>query len=180
MTLEERIEQAFEHRRRPAEVVDIAEYRQFDSDVEEALWFVGRDWREITWEDWQRHTAAITYFSRDSFAYYLPSVLILSAQNPTEVLDPAQSLIWDLDRSPIVGGWNENFERRFLGLRSEEYDLIKEWLVLLCEYKPYKSYGSAASGPGDTFGRAYDTVDLLKKETERRHLVPSPGRKETG
>ena len=61
----------------------------------------------------------------------------------------------------------EDFSSRFLALTLEELNVLKEWLLQVCEYIPYKSYGLAASGPGDTFGRAFDTVDLLCKEVER-------------
>jgi hypothetical protein len=166
-----KIEKVFASRRMPAEVVEPASLLQLDSDVEEALWFAGHDWHDITWKDWKEHSAAIIFFSRDAFAYYLPSLLLLSLQNPRELLESAQTLIWELDRSPSTEGWNDHFTRRFLGLRSEEYDVLKEWLLQMCEYAPYRGYGLAASGPGDTFGRAYDTVDLLQKETERRHLA---------
>jgi len=82
-------------------------------------------------------------------------------------MSPAQSLmlIWWLDRLQALGGWN--YPKHFLGLRPKEYDLIKEWLLQLCEYASYRGFGDAVSGPGDTFGRAYDTVDLLQKEAER-------------
>jgi hypothetical protein len=170
MILKEKIERVFAHRRMPTAVVDMVGRFQIDSDVEETLWFAGRCWRDVTWKDWQEHTAAITFFSQNAFAYYLPSILILSIQNPMELLDPAESLIWELDRSPCKESWDDHFIKRFQELRSEEYEVIKEWLLQICEYTPYKGWGNAASGPGDTFGRAYDTIDLLQKEVERRRL----------
>jgi hypothetical protein len=80
----------------------------------------------------------------------------------------AYSLITELDRSPDPEGWTEGLVSRFLALTPEELYVLKEWLLQICEYVPYKGWGIAASGPGDTFGRAYDTVDLLQKEAERR------------
>ena len=171
MNLDEKIERGFGDRPKPAQVRLGDEVLQLDSDVEEALWFSGRDWHELTWRDWQEHSNAIFFFDPEAFAYYLPSVLLLSAENPTESLTAADSLIGQLDRSPSVEGWHESFVSRFLALRSEELDALKEWLLQVCEYVPYKRWGIAASGPGDTFGRAYDTVDLLQKEVERKHLA---------
>jgi len=166
-----RVQEAFAHRSPPARAVDLEGRYQIDSDVEEGLWFNGRDWHDITWKDWQEHFNAITYFSNEAFAYYLPSVLLLSLENPNEILDAAQSLLLELDRSPSTEGWNESFARRLFGLRSQEYELIKEWLLQMCEYAPYRRRGVAGSGPGDAFGRAFETVDLLQKESARWMLL---------
>lgn len=166
-TLRSRIEASFAHRQIPECAVDLAGRHQLDSDVEEGLWFSGRDWRNLRWTDWQEHPAAITYFSKEAFAYFLPSVLILSLDNPSEVLDAAESLIWDLDRSPSIQGWDESFRRRLLGLYSREYEALKEWLLQICEYPPYRGWGTSASGPGDVFGRAYETTYLLQQESDR-------------
>ncbi|HET8823509.1 MAG TPA: hypothetical protein VFM77_00145, partial [Terriglobales bacterium] len=71
MTLAEKIEHVFSSRTRPAQVVP-DQVLQFDSDVEEALWFSGRDWRDLTWQDWQEHSCAFYFFRPEAFAYYLP------------------------------------------------------------------------------------------------------------
>ena len=163
MKLPERIERVFAHRVMPDVVVDMTSPFHIDSDVEEALWFTGRDWQSITRDDWQKHPVAFTFFSKEALGYYLPSILLLSLQSPQQALDPAESLIWELDRSPSTEGWTDNFANRFLGLTSTELDVLKEWLLQVCEYAPYKGWGIAASGPGDTFGRAFDTIDLLQK-----------------
>ena len=171
MNLAEKIEQAFAARLKPAQVRLGDEVLQLDSDVEEALWFSGRDWHELRWQDWQEHASATYFFDPESFRYYLPSVLLLAVENPNESLTAAESLISELDRSPDVEGWTAGFAVRFLGLNLAELDALKEWLLYVCEYAPYKGWGIAASGPGDTFGRAFDTVDLLKREIERRCRV---------
>src|SRR6185437_2536845 len=101
----------------------------------------------------------------------LPSLLRLSAGNQTDSLLAANSLINQLDRSPNVGSWTEDFVSQFLVLRPSELEVMKEWLLQVCEYIPYKRLGNAGSGPGDTFGRAYDTIDYLQKEIERRRML---------
>jgi hypothetical protein len=168
MTLAEKIERVFAHRAMPEAVVDMANCFQIDEDVEEALWFTGRDWHSITWDDWQKRPVAILFFSKRALGYYLPSVLLLSLQTPQQALNPAESLIWELDRSPSSEGWDDHFVSRFLGLKWTELDVLKGWLLQICEYTPYKRWGLAGSGPGDTFGRAFDTIDLLQKEIRRR------------
>jgi hypothetical protein len=170
MELAKKIERTFASRQKPPQVRLGDDILQFDSDVEEALWFSGRDWQELTWQDWQEHRSAPYFFGPDAFAYYLPSILILSAQNPKEPLAAAEALISELDRSPDTTGWTKGFARRFLELNSEELDTLKEWLLQVCEYAPYKRWGIAASAPGDAFGRAYDTADLIQKEVERKKI----------
>jgi hypothetical protein len=165
MDLPKEIDRAFAWRKKPAEVVGPEESAQFDSDVEEALWFAGRDWRGIVWLDWQEHPVALGFFSREAFAYYLPSVLLLSLQRPQEELVSASSLIGMLDWSPSPECWTDNFKKRFLGLRSEEYDVIKEWLLFISDFEIYRIYGTP--GPGDIFGRAFDTVSLAQLEAVR-------------
>ena len=150
----------------PADVIDPSVF-QFDSDVGEALWFAGRDWRELRWKDWLDHGSALLFFSREAFAYYLASLLLLSTQNAADWSYAVDSLIGELDRSPSIEGWNEHFTRRFLGLRRQELDVLKEWLVCMCDSRLYRGYGYAACGPGERFARAFETVDLIQKELER-------------
>jgi hypothetical protein len=171
MTLSERIERVFCSRKKPAQVRLADEVIQLDDDVEDALWFSGRDRHELTWQNWQEHSDAIFFFDPEAFAYYLPSILLLSSQNPNESLNAADSLIGELDRTPDPEGWTKAFVSRFLELNWAEMDTLKEWLLQVCEYVPYRGWGIAASGPGDTFGRAFDTLDLLQKEVERRRLA---------
>jgi hypothetical protein len=165
------IEHAFSSRSKPAQVRLADEVIQLDSDVQDALWFSGRDWHELTWQCWQQHSSAIFFFDPEAFAYYLPSVLLLSVQNPRESLSAADSLINELDRSPDTDAWTEAFASRFLGLSPAELNVLKEWLLQMCEYTPYRRWGIAASGPGDSFGRAFETLDVLQKEVERRGLA---------
>lgn len=168
MKLTDKIERVFSSRPKPAQVRLADGVVQLDFEVEEALWFSGRDWHEITWQDWQDHDSAIYFFDAEAFAYYLPSVLLLSAQQSKEELTAAHLLISELDCSPDPEGWPKGFASRFLELNQAELGVLKEWLLHVCEYTPYRRFGLAASGPGDTFGRAFDTVNLLEREVERR------------
>jgi len=171
MNLADKIELAFAGRQIPLNVVATASLAHPDCDVEDALWFSGRDWHALGWKDWKEHSAAISFFLPDAFAYYLPSVMILSIQNPVEELMAADSLINELDCSPDPKAWTDDLVSRFLLLNQVELDVMREWLLQLCEYEPYRGYGFSASGAGDKFGRAFDTVDLLKSEVERRRVA---------
>jgi hypothetical protein len=126
MNLTEKIEKAFASRPMPTQILDPSACKHFDSDVEDALWFTGRDWHDITWMDWEDHSWGMTYLWGEVFAYYLPSVLILSLQLPEEPLLVADELIRRLDISPDVENLSPILTAQFLGLGSEEYDAIKE------------------------------------------------------
>jgi len=95
MKLAATIEHVFSSRAKPAQVRLADEVIQLDDDVEDALWFSGRDWHELTWQNWQEHSDAIFFFDPEAFAYYLPSILLLSAQNPNESLNVAHSRSWN-------------------------------------------------------------------------------------
>src|SRR5260370_41762534 len=142
--LTDKIECVFSSRPKPAQVRLADEVFQLDFEVEEALWFSGRDWHEITWQDWQVHSSGIYFFDPEAFAYYLPSVLLPSAQHPSEELMAAYSLISVLDCIPAPDGWPEGFSSRFLGLNRAELDILKEWLIPVCEYAACSGSGLAA------------------------------------
>jgi len=166
-----KIQTAFAHRKMPSEVIQMEGRFQIDSDVEDTLWFQGRDWREVTCDDWRQRYCAVHFLSPEAFAYYLPSLLILTLENPGTPTLAFESIIYDLDRSPSTDGWPPRRADRFFGLRPEEYDVLKEWLLFACQNVPFFRWGDAASGPGEMFGRAFDTVDLLQKETALQKMI---------
>lgn len=167
MTFRQRVEAAFAARVLPTQVVPPEAYLQFDSDVEDALWFSGRDWRTLTWQNWRDRYCAVTFFGPQAFAYFLPSLLCLSAENPTENLLAADSVIYWLDRSPTTDAFEDPSLGRFANLTVEEFDCLEEWLVILCEYPGYRGVGISDGGPGDKLGRAIDTVTLLRDNLQK-------------
>jgi hypothetical protein len=167
MTFRQKVTAAFAHRTIPTEVLAPSAHRQCGSDVEETLWFTGRDWRTLTWTDWRDRYDAIFFLSPEAFAYYLQSLLCLTAENPADSLLAAEAVIHALDRSPTTDGWDDFFRPRYTTLTPAELDCLEHWLLLLCESPAYRSYGAAQGGPGDTFGRATDTVSLLKAQLIR-------------
>jgi hypothetical protein len=154
MKLAQKIERAFSSRTKPAQVRIADGVLQLDFEVEEALWFSGCDWHELTWQNWREHSSAIHFFDPEAFAYYLPGLLLLSARNSSEWLQAADSLINKLDCIPDPEGWTDGLKRRFLGLNPSELDVLKEWLLHICEYDSYKGWGNRSIRP-------------------RRHLWPS-------
>ena len=159
MSLREEIESAFASRNIPDEVIESEALLHAGSDVEDTLWFAGRDWHEIIWDDWERYNVAVHFLSRDAFLYFLPSILVRSSERPEEWLWPADTLIESLDRTSYVDSWDQHFIDRFLGLSSEEYDVLRKWLLHLSQFSTYHRHGTC--GLGDNLGRAFDTVTLL-------------------
>lgn len=157
MNLSEKIERAFAARRKPSRLVELRD--PVTPEQRDALWFENREWHEITWADWEAHPDAFYAFTPEAFAYYLPSVLALSAQFPDRWFWPADALLQVLDRSPVIEYWDEFLTTRLMGLQAPEYEVLTEWLLALSEH------GTVALE--DSLGRAFDTVDLLQKETAR-------------
>src|ERR1700722_19734499 len=100
MTLKDKIEKAFAHRKMPAHAVEPEIVKRYvgDSDVEDALSFRGKDWREISVAHWNKHWCALFFLSREALAYYLPSLLLIPLLRPLDHMDMAiDSLIHELD-----------------------------------------------------------------------------------
>ena len=164
----ERIERAFGHRSLPAKVIEVEGRVQIDSDIDDALWFQGRDWHDLTIEDWRQRHLGFGHMSPEGFAYYLPSVLTLTLRKPEQYPDLAvQSFLWQLDCSPGVDNLDPPVCQRYLEFTEEEFEAFKQWMLWACENVPHVFYGAASGGPGDGFGRALDTLILLQAEAEK-------------
>jgi len=169
MELGEAIEKAFAGREMPAKLTN-SEFDPMDSDLADILWFSGRNWREITWNDWKGHADALSFFTRDALAYWLPSVLLLSLQHPGEYLSSAAYLIRTFGSrnwAPSPDHWKDYFRARFVGLRTEEYDAIKEWLLFMSNLEIYRKHINIKPGSGDIFERAIETVCLAQRESRK-------------
>lgn len=147
------IEQAFAWRKKPEKV--IAPSPATTTEQEDALWFAGRDWRDITAQDWHAHRDAFYAFTPEAFAYYLPSVLRLALQSNAADLLPADALLSILDRSPSIENWDDFLVTRLGTLRPAECNVLKEWVSALRTIPQWAS--------GHSLDRAFDTAVLLEK-----------------
>lgn len=162
MTLREQIAEAFAHRRKPAQLVEAR--IPVTPEQRDALWFAGRHWRDIEWKDWSSHSDAFYSFVPEAFLFYLPSILIGAHDAPGKQLQPVDALIGVLDRSPEVYHWDAFITNRLLGLESSEYEALKAWIL--------SRSGVLGSHDEDSLTRAYETVELLARETARlRNLL---------
>ncbi|GLH80853.1 hypothetical protein SSBR45G_57620 [Bradyrhizobium sp. SSBR45G] len=159
LRLVRQIECAFAHREKPEVLIN----RPVPvADDEDALWFAGRDWREITPRDWRDHSDAFFRFTPDAFRYYLQSILCLVAKNPDETLLVADALIDCLDRTPNPEWWDQFLLDRLCGLQMDEYDAISAWIAMLSE--------SSKLYDGDSLLRAYQTIHLMHADAEKEWL----------
>nr|WP_297384919.1 hypothetical protein [uncultured Roseateles sp.] len=161
MNMQQQIDEAFAHRAQPTRLIESG--TSTTPEQSDALWF-GRDWRSITRRDWELHPDALFAFTPEALAYYLPSVLATTLDSEGQWLQVADSLIGALDRSPRVEFWDAFLSKRLVGLKPAEYEVLQAWLLSLS--------GLNDAWEEDTLTRAYETVELLKQETERvRRLV---------
>jgi hypothetical protein len=178
------IGRAFSHRQMPDEVIRMQGRIQIDSDVEDGLWFQGREWQDLTNADWEQRHWGLTYLAPKAFAYYLPSILVLAIQNPRGCPRVAvDSFVWQLDHGPGAENLDLPLCERYLEFTDDEFEAIKEWLLWACESLPDVFVGNARGGPGDGFGRALDTLHLLQAEAEMHRIgnegdQPLPGDEE--
>ena len=150
-------------------VVELEGLVQIDSDVKEGLWFEGRNWQDLTVEDWRHHNCGWLYFTPEAFAYYLQSLLVLVIDDPKHYPDLAlDSVLWSLDRTPEMSNLDPSILDRYSTFTRTEFEVVKEWLLFACEAIPSVFWGAAASGPGDGFGRAFETLSLIEGEISGR------------
>jgi len=162
MTIKAQAEKAFGRRHVPKNLVE--RRSPVTPEQRDAMWFAGKKWQEITREDWEIHADAFFAFLPEAFVYYLPSIVVLSAEMPTQPMLVAGSLLRVLDRDPEVYHWDAFIQPRLVGLEHPEYEVLKAWVLAFSNTGVY--------GSEDTIVRAYETVELLQKETQRvRALV---------
>jgi hypothetical protein len=164
MALRAEIERAFAHRSKPSNLVE--ERAPVTPEQQDALWFADRDWREVRWQDWHEHSDAFYAFVPQAFVYYLPSILLGALDVPGGQLLAGDALLGILDRSPDVYHWDAFIAKRLLGLTADEYEVLKSWVL--------SQSGLPHVFDEDRLTRAYETVDLLARETTRLRSLLKP------
>lgn len=146
------IEIAFKSRLQPEKTtdVDIASTLRYD-----ALHFQGKNWRDITVEDWNLYSDAYFGLNPEAFLFFLPSLLSLALPELANGPYIVDALIGDLDTSGVVENWNDFFLQRFASLTGTELDVLSLWI----------GYHRQRSNPGreDELKRAARTVLMLRQ-----------------
>ena len=124
MKLLNKISAAFSTRISPTAVVqpdppDTHEYK-------DALHFQGRDWRQLTCDEWASYSDAIYAFSPPAFCYFLPGMLSAPIREDKADLLITDALINMLDRSPNRETWDSFFVERWPLLRTAECRAVQQ------------------------------------------------------
>lgn len=146
-----RIATAFSARVSPAAVVEIVHPGTHEYD--EALHFQGRDWREITCDEWASYSDAIYAFSPPAFCYFLPGMLSAAIREDKADLLITDALINMLDRSPNRETWDSFFVERWPLLTTAECRAVQQWILWLAD--------QPAKFDDDSLTRSYETLEIL-------------------
>lgn len=152
-----RIEAAFSARQAPDAVLNIKPGQDwFDSDEKDTLWFHQREWRSISIEEWDRRHFALSFFTPEALAYYLPSIMLHSILAPGECLTAVSSVIYTLSSNSDS---SKALNIRYMVLNREERSVLKEWILMLFDNPAYGYRENA----GELL-RAVATLDSLAGE----------------
>jgi hypothetical protein len=157
MSFSERVERAFALRKMPVELIGRFAPGLYCSDEEDALWFAQRSWQDLTKEDWIHHGDAVFRFTHEAFAYYIPSLLILSIEAPDHWLKAADAVVNLLESGSALENWGYSQKSGFIGFTCEEFAIIREWLVFFQNRETYnEAYGT------DRVNGALKSLELLQ------------------
>jgi hypothetical protein len=157
------IESAFAGRQRPDCVTKLPANDR-DIDYVDTIWFSGRDWRELSREDWRAHQEAYAFLTPDAFAYFLPSILILSLRIPEEEFILVDRLEFDLATIRLDIDGEELARRRFGRLETRELETLLDWLAWRVE-----SYASLSP---EEYARARGAIERLLRFKRAKESPP--------
>jgi len=146
------LDTAFSHRGSPSQMSDSKQL----SDVEygEVMSFEGVRWEELTFEQVERNSDAVFWFSPEAFCYYLPGFLLVSLREGRLDANAYDSIIGMLDRSPEPDYWDDFFRPRWTLLTAEEVTAVAAWADWFRRIEPDAFHGN-------TFERVRATLGLL-------------------
>lgn len=149
------IEKAFSSRQYP-EVLCFPD-KLSEDEYKEVKNFNSLRWQEIDKTLLQKNYSVIFLFSPEAFCYYLPAIMSISIKEKNGYdLIIVDSLISQLDRSPIPDYWDNFLIDRWSLLKKEEFKAVQSWLIWLSEDD------EMSANDLHSLDRAFDTVELLK------------------
>ena len=154
MKLVESIKSAFAHRVHPEMDESFVSYDE--SEQEDLKYFHSKDWDGITSTDLREYDSAFSFFTSCAFAYYLPALMMISYVENRADFAAIDSITYQLDRSPNINYWGNDFKERWCSFDKSEYDVIEAWLTwLFVEHAEQFLYANT----GD---RCVATIKLLR------------------
>ena len=135
-----KIEKAFSGRARPKDMHQLSlNYTKIimHDDMVALKQFLGKDWRDITFEIYKEYLDALYVFTPSAYAYYLPGLLITTANVKTDEF-LINSVIFSLmDYEKIIT--DSYLYERWAKLTIDEYIVIKEWLRWISRNEIYNN-----------------------------------------
>lgn len=151
MKLLTQISTAFSTRVSPADVVQPG--HPATHEYEEAFHFQGRDWCEITCDEWTSYSDAIYAFSPPAFCYFLPGMLSSGLREDRADQLITSTLLGMLDRGPSMETWDVFFAERWPLLTAEECRAVQQWILWLAN--------QSTGFDDDALMRSYETLEML-------------------
>jgi hypothetical protein len=148
------IEEAFRHRHMPN--LFLLSEQLASHEIADVSSFLGKPWSSVTKQQLEEHFDAIFWFTPAAFCYYLPGILSAGIKEHEPSLIVYHSLINMLDRSCDPQSWDEFFLARWPQLTARECEATQAWVLWLCSSED-------PSYPASALGRAFDTLDLLRR-----------------
>lgn len=153
----DKIKQAFANRPAPNVMTDSNQLLDFE--YEELMSFEGMRWQDVTFDQIERNSDAVFWFSPEAFCYYLPGFMSAGLQENRTDTNAYDALIGWLDRSPEPDYWDDFFLPRWPLLTAVEIDAVAEWVRWLEIVQPDAFHAN-------TYDRVRDTLTLLKWKAE--------------
>jgi hypothetical protein len=141
---------AFINRQRPSVVVCAGHPNTHE--YEEAKRFYGLNWQTLEEEFLSKNSDALFALSAEAFRYFLPAFMLAGLNNDKQPLLIIDTLLGMLERGPNPELWDQFFMDRWSAFSTEEYQAIREWLLVLSERKLYDA---------EAVDRAFDTIEIF-------------------
>jgi hypothetical protein len=134
------VRKAFEWRKAPTSVVHaLSELPFISTDERDALWFQSRDWRDLTWDQWNEYFRGLFFFTNEALAYYMPSIILVSMEPRNDKMLAADSLLMRLQNGIICAVGDFKLRADMMQLTREECDVLARWLQHLCSLPIYET-----------------------------------------
>jgi len=152
MELAEKIEAAFRHRPLPNALSSLpAILLDEEPDIGD---FEGRRSSELTQDDIYILGRALSFFSGEAYCYYLPGNMSTGVRSNDRDSLVYDSIVFSLDRSPVVDYWDTRFLSRWPLLSNDEIAAVQDWV--------HWYFQSPNVQWSNTLERYHDTLELLK------------------
>jgi len=152
----DQIARAFADRTPPTLLTDSKQLS--DVEYDEVMSFESMRWQDVTFDQIERNSDAVFWFSPEAFCYFLPGLMLAGLKENRVDANCYDALIGMLDRSAEPDSWDDFFQPRWPLLTVAQVDAVTAWAKWLQSVQPDAFHSN-------TFERVGNTLALL---AERR------------